>query len=259
MLVAEVSGAQMPASPTPAASPTPVTSSTPAVAPPTELLAPAGAEVLVELTELVGTKGRKPGDHFGIKLAEPLIVGDRVVIPAGAAGLGEIIDVARPGMAGRAAKLILAARYIETGGTRVALHAFHLGGMGESHKDAATALSYAPYVGILALAVTGGDLEYPAGARARAKVLAAVVVHRRVPRPRLSSLQQEPNHEDNSRRPDRARFGGRRRFVGGPDSAPGPGPRPAAAVGRRACSHRATDHPRDPSHAAGGVDEPRCR
>jgi len=139
-------------------------------------LAPAGADVLVELTEPVGTKGRKPGDHFGLKLSEPLVVGDRVIIPAGAAGQGEIIDVGRPGMSGKPAKLILAARYVETGGTRVALHAFRLGGMGESHTDAAVALGVVPYVGIFALAVTGGDLNYPAGARARAKILADVMV-----------------------------------------------------------------------------------
>jgi hypothetical protein len=91
LLVADVSRAQTSASP-----PLP-----PATAPGASLLAPADADVLVELTEPVGTKGRKPGDHFGIKLAEPLIVGDRIVIPAGATGVGEIIDVARPGMAGR--------------------------------------------------------------------------------------------------------------------------------------------------------------
>jgi hypothetical protein len=139
-------------------------------------LAPAGSEVLLELTEPVGTRGHKPGDHFGLKLSEPLVVDGHVVIPAGAAGKGEIIDVGRPGMSGKPAKLILAARYIETGGTRVALHAFRLGGMGESHADAAVALGVVPYVGILALAVTGGDLNYPAGARARAKILADVMV-----------------------------------------------------------------------------------
>jgi hypothetical protein len=169
LLVAGVSPAQTPATPAP---PPPSAAAAPSAA----LLAPAGADVLVELSETVGTKGRKPGDHFTLRLAEPLIVGDRVVIPAGATGVGEIIDVARPGMAGRPAKLILAARYIETGGTRVTLHAFQLGGMGVSRKDAAAALSFAPYVGVFALAVTGGDLEYPAGARARAKILADVVL-----------------------------------------------------------------------------------
>jgi hypothetical protein len=179
LLVPDVSRAQTAASPAPP----------PAATPGTGLLAPAGAEVLVELTEPVGTKGRKPGDHFGLKLAEPLIVGDRIVIPAGATGVGEIIDVARPGMAGRPAKLLLAARYIETGGTRVALHAFRLGGMGESHKDAATALAYAPYVGILAIAVTGGDLEYPVGARARAKILADVTI----PPPAAAAAPDDPS------------------------------------------------------------------
>jgi hypothetical protein len=170
MLFAAVSLAQTPVSPIPLLQP-------PANAHPTWRLAPAGSEVLVELAELVGTRGHRPGDHFKLRLSEPLVVGDRIVIPAGATGEGEIIDVARPGMAGRPAKLILAARYVETGGTRVTLHAFRLGGVGESRKDTAAALSLVPYAGVLALAIPGGDLVYPpGGARARARILADVMV-----------------------------------------------------------------------------------
>ena len=149
----------------------------PGAARPAGLLAPAGSEVTIELTERVGTRGHRHGDHFRLKLAEPLVVDDRVVIPAGAAGEGEIVDVARPGMSGRPGKLILAARYVDVGGTHVALNALRLSGVGESRRDRSAALSIGGLPGTLvALVLTGGDLEYPAGARAQAKILADVVI-----------------------------------------------------------------------------------
>jgi hypothetical protein len=165
---------------TPASSASPV--QPPATAPAAGLLAPAGSEVLVELTEAVGTRRHRPGDRFGLKLAEPLVVAEQVVIPAGTTGEGEIIDVARPGMSGRPAKLVLAARYVDIGGTRVPLHGFRLGGVGESRRDTAVIVAYVVggFVGgVVGLAIPGGDLNYPAGARARARILADV----RVPPP----------------------------------------------------------------------------
>lgn len=46
----------------------------------------------------------------------------------------------------------------------------------ESRKDTAAALSLVPYAGVLALAIPGGDLVYPPGTRARARILADVMV-----------------------------------------------------------------------------------
>ena len=130
----------------------------------------AGTVVAIELAEQVGTKQRKPGDTFALRLAQPLIVDGRTVVPAGAAGLGQVIDAASGGAFGRPAKLILAARYIEHDGVRVPLHALHLGGGGKDNGNLATALSAAPYVGLLAVAIPGGNVEFPAGTQARAKV-----------------------------------------------------------------------------------------
>ena len=130
----------------------------------------ANTPVIVELLEPVSTKTHKRGDHFGIDLAEPVVIDGRTVIPAGARGQGEVVDAAGAGMAGHPGKLILAARYVEFAGVRTALHAFKLGvGAGRDNGSLAIALGATPYVGILALGIQGGDVDYPKGARAIAK------------------------------------------------------------------------------------------
>jgi hypothetical protein len=79
-------------------------------------------------------------------------------------------------MSGKPAKLILAARWLDVGGVHIPLHHLRLGGLGESNAGAATALAFVPYVGVLGLAVTGGDLNYDAGQRAWALTLVDTVV-----------------------------------------------------------------------------------
>jgi hypothetical protein len=130
----------------------------------------SGSVVTIELLAEVSTKTVHAGDHFPFKLSAPLIVEDQVVIPAGARGEGEVVDAARPGMAGKPAKLVLAARFVDLDGRRVPLRAFRLSGVGKDNSTTADVVAFAPYVGILALGITGGDVVYPAGVRANAKV-----------------------------------------------------------------------------------------
>jgi hypothetical protein len=118
----------------------------------------------------VSTSTAKPGDHFAIRTAEPMIVDGKTIVPAGAVGLGEVIDTAAGGLGGRPAKLILAARYVDYGNVRIRLHAFHLGGAGHDNGNLAMAASFAPYVGLLAFTIPGGNLAFPAGTRANAKL-----------------------------------------------------------------------------------------
>lgn len=130
----------------------------------------AGSVVNIQLLTEVSTKTVHPGDHFAIKLSAALVVDGQVVIPAGVEGEGEVVDAARPGMAGKPAKLVLAARFLDLNGRRVALRAFKLSSAGKDNSTSADVLSFTPYVGILALAVTGGDVVYPAGVGADAKI-----------------------------------------------------------------------------------------
>jgi hypothetical protein len=58
---------------------------------------PAGSKILLALKAGVDTKTAKPGDTVYLTSTFPVIVGDRVVIPAGMDVLGVIDSVVRPG------------------------------------------------------------------------------------------------------------------------------------------------------------------
>ncbi|MFI4973391.1 MAG: hypothetical protein ACHP84_02505 [Caulobacterales bacterium] len=138
---------------------------------------PVGTIVEIELVDALSAKVQKPTDKFGIRLSEPLVIDGVVVMRAGALGQGEVIDAAPPGMGGRAAKLILAARYVEQDGVRLPLRSLKLGGSGKGSTGGSIAVAEAgglvfgplAYVG---LAVKGGNVDLPAGTHATAKVAA---------------------------------------------------------------------------------------
>ena len=81
----------------------------------------AGTTVEVELADQVSTKVQKTGDTFPLRLAAPLVVDGRLILRAGATGGGEVVEASKPGMGGKPAKLVLAARYLTDGKTRVPL------------------------------------------------------------------------------------------------------------------------------------------
>src|SRR5262245_17226534 len=76
------------------------------VSAPAAIRIPAGTVVQVEFAETISSSGSHPGDSFAIRLAEPITVGDRVVVQAGAIGAGEIIDARGARSYGREGKLI---------------------------------------------------------------------------------------------------------------------------------------------------------
>lgn len=128
---------------------------------------PAGTPVELQLLDDVGSRGKR-GDRFRIRLSEPLLQGDAVVVPAGAEGIGEITYAAKAGMAGKPGELLLAARYLVIDGRQVRLRAFRLGGSGQDHTAGAFALAFA--TGPFALFLHGGEIEIPAGATGVAKL-----------------------------------------------------------------------------------------
>ena len=146
---------------------------TTATAPTPCCLLAAGDPVEIELTETLSSKTAQPDQMFGIKLVRDVVVDGHVVIPTGAVGLGEVIDVGHAGFSGRPGKLILAARYLKVGGQRVPLRSFRLSGAG--HDDSKTIGLLSASVPIFILA-TGGEIEFPDGTRAFAKIGADTVL-----------------------------------------------------------------------------------
>lgn len=135
---------------------------------------PAGVVVEIELVERVSTKTQKTGDRFPLRLAEPLVLDRRILAPAGALGVGEVIQATRPGMGGKPAKLVLAARYLEVRGRRIPLSGLQLSASGKNNAMAAQAvglsgIAFGP-LGFIGLAVPGGNVDFPAGTDATAEV-----------------------------------------------------------------------------------------
>ena len=135
---------------------------------------PAGTPVQVELTFDVSTKVQRAGDRIPLRLAAPLIVDGRILLRAGAPGFGVVIQASKPGMGGKAGKLVVAARYLIAHGQRLPLQGLQLSGAGRDRSRSANVVglsgfAFAP-LGFVGLAVPGGNVTFPAGMRATAKL-----------------------------------------------------------------------------------------
>src|SRR5579863_4595602 len=64
---------------------------------PKPIVIPAGTEIVVTADQAVSSKDSNSGDHFDASLAEPVVVGDKVVIPKGAKASGTVTDAKSAG------------------------------------------------------------------------------------------------------------------------------------------------------------------
>jgi hypothetical protein len=142
--------------------------------------APAGTVVEVELVDPVSTKTQKTGDTFALRLAAPMVVNGQIVLRAGARGVGQVVEAARPGLGGKPAELVLAARYIERGRARVPLQGLRLAAAGHDNSKAAQVVGLSGIVfgplGLVGMAVQGGNVDFPAGTRATARLASDVTL-----------------------------------------------------------------------------------
>lgn len=142
---------------------------------------PAGTVMMVELAEPVSTRTHKAGDTFALRLAEPVVVQGQVVLQAGTKGVGEVTDASKPGLGGKGAKLVLSVRSLTgPGGSELPLKGLQLAAAGRGHERAATALGlggigFAP-LGFVGIAIHGGDVEFPEGTQATAKLAASTTL-----------------------------------------------------------------------------------
>jgi hypothetical protein len=168
-LLAQAATVQAQAAVSPATASTPSSQPTPAVgAVPVDATAQpvaralAGSIVELEITQTVSTKTNHRGDAFTLRLAQPIMAGAQVLVPAGTTGGGEVIDAASPRWGGAPGKLILGARYLDYQGQRIPLRSMKLGGAGQTAYLAPQIIPWA----------TGGDFEIKAGTLAEAKLAA---------------------------------------------------------------------------------------
>ncbi len=151
-------------------------------------VATAGTAVKVELVDQVSTKIQKSGDTFAFRLAAPLVVNGRMLLRAGTPGMGEVVQSTRPGLGGKSAKLVLAARYLTTRRGRLPLRGLQLAASGRNNATEArmvglTGMAFAP-MGFVALAIRGGDVVFPPGVVANARLASNVSLPSLGPPPR---------------------------------------------------------------------------
>lgn len=148
---------------------------------------PALMVVDLEILSTINSKANKIGEKFPFKLAKPIAVDGREIVPAGAMGSGDVVHAAKSRFGGKAGELVIAARYIDHAGIRVPLRSLRAGeGQGKDNTEAAAAVGIA--VGILSMFVTGGEVNVPAGTIMNAKISAAMLV----PLPQIPSLSPAP-------------------------------------------------------------------
>jgi hypothetical protein len=139
-------------------------------------------EIEIEVADRVSSKTSRPGDRFAIRLADPIVIDGHVVVPAGTPGVGEVVHAAKAGGAGKAGELILAARYLELDGRRIALRSFRYGRRQGKDKSGAVntgnmvAAAVMPAASLIGFLVKGGEVDIPAGTLANAKLAAATVL-----------------------------------------------------------------------------------
>lgn len=153
-----------------------VASSPSATATPSEdgPVVPALTPVSVELLATLGSKISKSGDRFPIRLAAPIAVAGREVVPAGIAGEGEVVHAKSSGGMGAAGELVLAARYVDWNGRRLKLRSLRLAANGDSRVDTVNTINVASAasplpVGLVGFFISGGQVTVAQGTIAQAK------------------------------------------------------------------------------------------
>jgi len=134
--------------------------------------------VILAIDAPLTSKTSKIGDTFPIRLIEAVTSSTgEVLIPIGARGQGEVIHAAKARALGKPGEMILAARYLQCGDTRIPLGHFKFGGRGDDHSTAIMAGMVAG--GLVAaplMFLSGGEMMVPAGTSANAKITADVAM-----------------------------------------------------------------------------------
>ena len=151
-----------------------IAASAPAPAAQTVLIA-RDTPVEIEFTTTLSSASAKAGEAFAFRLAAPILLGGREVVPAGAMGTGEIIEAKPAAGSGVPGVLILALRSLDHGGQTIPLYRLQQGEVGLDRVDRANATTrYGRFsvlpTALLAMAETGQNIMMPAGGRSLARV-----------------------------------------------------------------------------------------
>ena len=176
--------------PAPAAVDAPPQSPDATPAPQAAPVLPALTLLKLELVDPVSTRTIKRGDRFAIRLAEPLAL-PGISLPAGTPGYGEVVHAQKPGAAGRAGELIIAARCLDVNGTCLKLRSLKITPPHATERtDLALALGIA--AGPMGFLVSGGHRELATGAPLTALTAENTTWPPQAAAPQIQPGQQEP-------------------------------------------------------------------
>lgn len=130
-----------------------------------------GTELELALADTLNSASTQRGERFRLTLVEPVITSDGS-LPAGTAGIGEVVHAEPSRGGGKPGEILLAARYLEYQGEQIRLRGFKLGGSGQDRSRAA--IGTAVVAGPFAYFLKGREIELPAGTRARARLAQAL-------------------------------------------------------------------------------------
>lgn len=136
---------------------------------------PALTFVELEFVDAASSRTSSSGELVKIRVAEPLMVDGRVLVPVGTTGVAEVIQASKARMMGKAGELTLAARYIELNGTRIPLKRFQFGRSSGRSNVTETMVATA-LIGLPGLLISGGNIDVAAGARANAVIARETLV-----------------------------------------------------------------------------------
>ncbi len=166
---------------TPPVATPPVATPLDAAVQPGPVVAPSGQVVGIVLTQQISSKTAKKGDRFTFKLSTAVVINGVEIIPAGTPGEGEVIDASHAGLAGKPGEIQLAARFLQLGDQKIPLRGMKLGSTGVDRTD--TVLAATIFVGVVGVLISGGDITYPAGYPATAKLNQDVAARPAAPAP----------------------------------------------------------------------------
>lgn len=131
------------------------------------VLIPALTPVSLEILADIGSETSTSGDRFPLRLAKPILVDGEEAIPAGTAGMGEVVHAKKRGGSGAGGELIVAARYLEFDGRQLPLRSMRVAVIGLDQMEKAQVMT--ALVGVFGMSVEGRDVEIRSGRLADAK------------------------------------------------------------------------------------------
>lgn len=101
---------------------------------PTPMVIPAGTPITVRLQQSVSSGISVPGERFEAVLDEPVVVGDRTILPTGALVSGHVVAVRRSGRLRHPGEIALTLDSVTVGNRQVPVTTSNVVARGGSHK-----------------------------------------------------------------------------------------------------------------------------